>query len=118
MTAVHDDYKRLEFPPGLALQPCPVCAAEVELWQYSASPSAPTTKTVTCSRGEPFGPQCSEAIRAGCLLFMPPDDFYQPTIREAVKFWNDYAVALSRIQRAGRWERANVLRTSSKGGAA
>jgi hypothetical protein len=108
----HDDYKRLELPAGAALLPCPVCAADAELWQYSEADNGPTSKVGMCSRGEAFGPQ-SGIKNEGCLLYMPPDDFYRPTAREAVRFWNDYASALMKIQRAGRWARANVLRGAS-----
>ena len=57
MSQPHDDYKRLELQPGQKLYPCPVCAADAELWQYSESETAPTKKLVMCSRGEAFGPQ-------------------------------------------------------------
>lgn len=105
----HDDYKRLEVPAGSALRPCPVCASDAELWQFSKSDTAPTSKVGMCSNGDSFGPQDGIA-NEGCLLFMPPQEFYKATIREAVKYWNDYADALERLQRANRWKRAQVLR--------
>lgn len=112
MTKPHDDYKRLEFVAGTHVEPCPVCASAGELWQFSKSDDGPASKTVMCENGTAFGPQ-EGAVTEGCLLFMPPDDFYRATIREAVKYWNDYAVALGKIQRANRWKIAKVLRESS-----
>lgn len=114
MSQPHDDYKRLELQPGQNLYPCPVCAADAELWQYSEAETAPTTKLVMCSRGEAFGPQ-NGLVNEGCLLYMPPGEFYKASIRDAVKYWNDYAVALGKIQRAGRWARAKVLRADNGG---
>jgi hypothetical protein len=110
----HDDYKRLELPAGLKLYPCPVCAADAELWQYSESETDPTSKLGMCSNGEAFGPQ-SGIVNEGCLLYMPPGDFYRATIRDAVKYWNDYAVALGKIQRARRWARSRAIRADNGG---
>lgn len=105
----HDDYKRLEIPLGVTLRPCPVCGADAELWQFSKSETAPTNKLGMCSNGDAIGPQ-QGLVMEGCLLFMPPEEFYQATIREGVKFWNEYAVALEAMQRSNRWKRAQVLR--------
>lgn len=105
----HDNYKKVDTPEGVHLEPCPVCASAAELWRYSDSPNSPTTTAVMCSNGQAFGPQ--EGItNEGCLLFMPPDDFQRGTIREAVKYWNEYAKALESQRRARRWEAAKVLR--------
>ena len=114
MSAPHDDYKRLELPAGTHLYPCPVCQADAELWQYSESETTATTKAVCCGRGEAFGPQTG-IVNEGCLLYMPPGDFYRATIKDAVKYWNDYAVALGRIRRANGWKRAKVLRADNGG---
>lgn len=115
MAEPHDNYKRLEIPAGVTLHECPVCGADPELWQYSKSETAPTNKLGMCSNGEKFGPQDGIA-NEGCLLFMPPDDFYKATIREAVKYWNDYAKALMVIQRANRWKRHSALRKEQGAG--
>lgn len=112
MTVTHEDYKRLEFVAGTHVEPCPVCASAGELWQFSTDDSGPTSKAVMCENGTSFGPQTNTAA-AGCLLFMPPDDFYRATIREAVKYWNDYAVALLKIQRANRWKIHNAMRDAN-----
>ena len=115
MADTHDDYRQLEIPAGVTLHECPVCGADAELWQYSKSETAPTNKVVMCSNGDKFGPQDGIA-NEGCLLFMPPEDFYKATIREAVKYWHDYAKALMAIQRANRWKRHSALRETSGGG--
>ena len=49
----------------------------------------------------------------GCLLYLPPQPFYRATIREAVRYWNDYAKALEKLRRAKHWETAKVLRGQS-----
>lgn len=114
MSAAHDDYKRLDLPAGVTVTDCPVCGSLAELWQYSTSETAPTSKAVMCSRGEAFGPQDGIA-NAGCLLYMPPHEFYKATIREAVRYWNEYAGALMKIQRSERWSRSSVLRAVATG---
>lgn len=91
----HELYKQLDTPDGL--ERCPCCNQPPALWQYSKSPTDSTSKVVMCSYGEVIGPQ-DGAINDGCLLYMPPDDFYQPTIREAVRFWNEYAKALRTLR--------------------
>lgn len=102
-------YKKLEDHP--TLERCPVCASAAELWRYSKSETAPSTPVAMCSNGEAFGPQDGIA-NEGCLLFMPPDEFYKATIREAVKYWNEYAKVLTAQQRKRRWEIAQVLRSN------
>ncbi len=111
-----DLYKQLDTPAGTTLLPCPCCGAESQIWQYAKSADSPATKTVMCSNGDAIGPQESLAglQDSGCLLYMPPDDFYRATIREAVKYWNEYAKALQAMQRANRWKTAQVLRDTAK----
>ena len=110
MSQPHDDYKRLEVPAGgPSLYACPVCGSPAELWQYSESETSPTTKAVCCSRADPFGPQ-DAIVNAGCLLYMPPGVFYKATMRDAIKYWNAYAVALMKLQRANRWKDHQILR--------
>jgi len=70
-----------------------------------------------CSNGTAFGPQ-DGLTNEGCLLYMPPNGFYMATIREGVKYWNDYAVALERMQRANRWKRHSALRAATPSGGA
>lgn len=111
MAVVHDEYKKLDTPEGLEV--CPCCGSVAELWKYSKSVSAPTSKAICCTNGEKFGPQ-DGMVNEGCLLYMPPDGFYRATVRDAVKYWNEYAKALTSQQRARRWEVAQALRSNAK----
>ena len=106
-------YKRAEMPVGAYLAPCPVCGADAELWQYSQDfKNGPIDKVVMCTNGERFGPQ-DGAVNEGCLLYMPPQDFYRGRIVEAVKFWNEYANVLNAQRRSRNWKRAQVLREAT-----
>lgn len=98
----HDEYKKIDTPDSVQLVPCPVCCAPAEIWRRSDSPSSPTETAVCCSNGEQIGPQDGE-VNNGCLLYMPPDSFYRGTIREAVKYWTEYAKALE-VQSCARKE--------------
>jgi hypothetical protein len=108
MSQPHDEYKRLDLPAG-HIEPCPCCGADVELWQYSKSETSAATKVVMCMSGEPIGPQ-DGLTNEGCPMFVPPDNHYRATIREAVKYWNEFAKALQSLQRTNRWKRAQILR--------
>ena len=110
MTTPWEMYKQLDTPEGLEL--CPCCGSAAQLWQYSESATAPTSKVICCENAEQFGPQ-DGLVNGGCLLYMPPEGFYRPTLREAVKYWNEYAKALTSQQRARRWEAAQVLRSNA-----
>ena len=109
----HDDYKRLDLPAGATLMPCPVCKSDAEIWQYSESETAATRKAVCCSFKETFGPQ-DGILNEGCLLYMPPDGFYQPTIRDAIKYWNEYAKALGILSRKNGWSKHKAFRAETK----
>ena len=111
-----DEYTKLTIPDNQHVEPCPVCAANPELWQYQAKPEAPAQKFVCCEHSDEIVP-LDTLDGGGCLLYMPPLSFYQPTIREAVKHWNGYALILSRLRRSNAWKRARVLRIM-KGGEA
>jgi hypothetical protein len=113
MATPHEDYKRLETPAGSAIENCPVCGCQAELWQYSAADDGPTNKLVCCTRSDPFGPQ-DGIIMAGCLLYLPPQAFYMATSREAIRYWNDYAKALEKLRRAEHWKTARVLRENEQ----
>jgi hypothetical protein len=93
---MHDNYK-LVTGHGKQIAPCPVCSAAGEVWRYSESPSSPTATAVMCARGEAFGPQ-EPGVHEGCVLFMPPQEFYKATIREAVNYWNEYAEAVRQLR--------------------
>jgi hypothetical protein len=109
MSAVADDYKQLEIPESSTMELCPCCGGKPELWQYTATPGGPTTKVVMCATVEPIGPQ-DGLTNEGCPLYMPPDCHYRATIREAVTFWNDFAKALTALQRKNRWAEHSALR--------
>jgi hypothetical protein len=102
-----EQYTQLTAPDGTTFEPCPCCASTPELWQYEL-PTGGATKVVMCSNGTAFGPQDGIA-NEGCPLYMPDDGFYRATIREAVRYWNEYAKALVKQQRANRWANAQVL---------
>jgi hypothetical protein len=102
----HDDYKKLD--DQVVLEPCPVCGSAAELWQYSTSLDSPTSKVVCCSSKLPIGPRVGVMLD-GCLLYMPPDDFYRSRIVEAVKYWNEFAKALEKYRRDNHWHTAKVL---------
>jgi hypothetical protein len=88
-----EEFKPGELPEGSTLARCPVCGSEAELWLHSLDfEHGPINKAVMCSNGEPFLPQ--DGLFDCCLLCMPPNGFYRPTVREAVKYWNEYAAAL------------------------
>lgn len=93
----NEEFTRIEGAHG-SIEACPVCGSAAELWSHSKDfATGPILKAVMCSNGDAFGPQ-GEEIFGGCLLYMPPSAFYQPTIREAVKYWNQYAVALRALR--------------------
>lgn len=82
-----DDYTQLETTEHL--EPCPVCCGNPLLWRYSENSSSQVLVAI--------GP-CTGIVNEGCLLYMPPDIFYRPTIREAIAFWNAYAIALVKLR--------------------
>jgi hypothetical protein len=101
---MHDDYKQLDLsgyvtapPNGRVLEPCPVCGSEAQLWQYSESETSPRQLLVMCSHGEAIGPQDGLA-NAGCPFYMPPNGHYRETIRDAVRYWNELAKAITTLR--------------------
>lgn len=107
-----DNYTKLTAPAGTQIEPCPVCAADPEVWQYIAKEGDVAQKVVMCSHDDEIGPYDALA-GGGCPLYMPPQSFYRPTIREAVNFWNEYGKALGTLRRKNGWKRAQVLRGSA-----
>ncbi len=89
----HIDFKKLPIPEKAHLERCPVCGHSAELWQHSDSVESPTRKFVRCTKYDGFGPQ-ERGVFEGCLLCLPPREFYKETIHEAVNYWNEYALAL------------------------
>lgn len=109
---VFDSYTRLSTPDGTHIEHCPVCAAAPEVWQYVEKPGEHAQKVVCCAHSEDIGPHDSLAGGGWCPLYMPPLSFYRPTIREAVKHWNEYAKALTALRRKNGWKRTQVLRAA------
>lgn len=100
MRTERGEYKKGEIPK-CAIEPCPVCGADAELWLFSDDfENGPINKLMMCTNGEKFGPQ-EGFMNEGCLLYMPPDEFHRHRAADAVKFWNEYARALV-AQRDGR----------------
>lgn len=97
--SAYEQYRKIETPEGVALEPCPLCDGPAVLWRHSETAESPTTVAVMCEHGDPIGPQSN--LFSGCLLFMPNDDFFRATMREAVAYWNDFANALIAL-RLGR----------------
>lgn len=96
---IHNDYKRLDDPVDPKItERCPCCGSEGQLWQYSESETSPTQKLVMCANGERFGPQ-DGMVGEGCPLYMPNDNFYRPTIKDAVRYWNEFSKALTEQRR-------------------
>ena len=104
-----DDYYLMEPPPVEAVEACPCCGSSARVWVYSEDPTMPVTRVVMCDHSDSIGPRDS-LVYEGCLLQMPPDDFYRETGRDAVRYWNEYAKALTAAQRANRWNTSQVLR--------
>lgn len=94
----HEQYQQIDAPSGTHIEACPVCAGYAELWQYIEKPDAPAQKVVCCGHFDDIGPHDSLA-GGGCPLYMPPLSFYRPTIREAVRHWNEYAKAICELRR-------------------
>jgi len=55
MRTEHGEYKKGEIPK-CAIEPCPVCGAEAELWLFSDDfKNGPINKLMMCTNGEKFG---------------------------------------------------------------
>ena len=89
----------MEPQPADARDACPCCGDKASVWEYIESPNHPVTRVVMCDNDNGIGRRDS-LMHSGCLLQMPPNDFYQPTGREAVRYWNEYARALTAVRRA------------------
>lgn len=112
---MHDDYRLMEPPPAEPIAPCPCCGSSARVWEYSKHPSDTVMRVVMCDHEGSIGPRDS-LVYEGCLLQMPPDDFYRGTGFHAVRYWNEYATALTATQRANRWKTAQPLRSKAPPG--
>ena len=103
-----DMYWHMPNPPK-PLEPCPVCGSDAVVWEFAEKAGDPVQRVVMCNNGERFGPQ-DGIMNDGCLLYMPPQEFYHGTGRDAARYWNEYAKALCAQRRGRNWTRAQVLR--------
>jgi len=104
---MRDDYYLMEPPPAEPVAACPCCGSSARVWVYAEDLDMPVTRVVMCDHSGDIGPRDS-LVYEGCLLQMPPDDFYRETGRDAVRYWNEYAKALLARARSmwnGRAER-------------
>ena len=106
---MNNEYRLMEPPPAEPLEPCPCCGSAARVWEYVDKTDGPVVRVVMCDHKGSIGPR-DALVYEGCLLQMPPDDFYRGTGRDAVRYWNEYAKALTAKQRASRWEAHQVLR--------
>ena len=91
-------YKKSMLPRGSKLEPCPVCGANAEIWKYSEDfANYPIQWVIACNNSRPIGAQ-AEFDNPGCLLFMPPKEFYRSRAVEAVNYWNEFANALKALR--------------------
>lgn len=110
-----DIYRRMEPQPVGAIELCPICGSAASVWEFSEQPSDPVQRVVMCENGERFGPQ-DGLTNDGCLLYMPPDQFYHGRGADALRYWNEYAKALSIQRRRRSWDTHRVLRAEVKNG--
>lgn len=108
------DYKLMEPQPAEPLEACPCCGSTARVWEYTEKAGAPVVRVAMCDHEGSIGPR-DALVYEGCLLQMPPDDFYRGTGRDAARYWNEYAKALTAAQRANRWKTAQVLREQHAG---
>lgn len=101
-----DQFNLLLTPEGSAIEACPCCGSNAQVYEIVSEDRA-TQKLVCCSNGERFGPQ-DGTNDDGCPLFMGTLGHHQPTIREAVKYWNEYAKSLTALQRKNRWQKVKA----------
>lgn len=87
----------------LGFHNCAVCGDGVELWAYNDLKSDVRTYSLMCTREGKFGPQDS-LIGSGCVLYMPPHEFYCATAREAGVYWNEWSAAINDLRSLTRIE--------------
>lgn len=85
-----DTYEKAHDPLKRYIARCPVCGSDAGLWKHKLGR---VTVAVACSNNGPIGPQEDDGD-CGCLLYMPPGDFYKARKGDAIAYWNDYADAL------------------------
>lgn len=108
-----DIYRLMVQAPSEPVEACPCCGSSARVWEYIEHPHADVMRVVMCDHNDSIGPRDAQ-VYTGCLLQMPPDDFYRGTGHAAVRYWNEYAKALTATQRENRWRTAQVLRGEVK----
>lgn len=88
MSQAHQDYRLANGQP-LNIERCPVCGHIARLWEYSEKPNDEVQRVVMCDNGGKMGGRDGLAYE-GCLMYMPPRDFYCTTARSAVAYWNRF----------------------------
>lgn len=111
---MHDDYRQMVPAPPEPVEPCPVCGSPASVWEYSEKPTDEVQRVVMCEKGDDLGPR-DGLVWNGCLLYMPPQDFYKATGRDAVRYWNEFAKATNAHRRAENWLRHKALRAALSG---
>jgi hypothetical protein len=81
-----------------AVQKCCVCGSIPSLWQYKEK-GGTFSKVMMCPNGDPVLPDDGVSVQDGCLLYMPPMDFYKATRREAIDYWNRWNQAMHEQRR-------------------
>lgn len=105
-------YWPMPSPPS-PIDRCPVCGADAAVWEFAENKGDPVQRVVMCANGEKFGPQ-DGMLNEGCLLYMPPEQFYHGTGRDAVRYWNEYARALCTQRRKRNWANHQILRNAQE----
>jgi hypothetical protein len=105
----HEEFKLIKAPHEMRVEPCPVCGADAEIYQFSEAPGEDVQRVVMCSNTDPIGPQ-DGLVNDGCLLQLPPMAFYKATAKSAIIYWNEFAVALNAKRRANNWKNHSALR--------
>jgi hypothetical protein len=82
---------------GSTIELCPICNSQAHPWRYSEDKNSPSEVAVMCSHDGQIGQRGGIAVD-GCLLVMPPPDFYRARIADAINYWNDYAQALTGLR--------------------
>jgi len=94
----HEEYVKAVLPDGSPdILNCPCCASKANLFQFSETPTSPSSRVVMCSYSFGIGAQES-AVNEGCLLYLPPEDFYQATAKAAIAYWNNFAAGLVNLR--------------------
>ena len=93
----HEQYRHMQPQPTEKPVACPLCGGDAIVWEFSESMDSTVTRVVMCEHGDAIGPQ-DGLVNCGCLLYMPPDQFYRATGRDAVNYWNRFALALDELR--------------------